>query len=64
MIINSVTLRTNLIAIEMGDFDVVMRIDFLEKHNAIIDCRHRMVTFRSKDARSLLSKEDHYSITR
>ena len=46
IMINGVTLRVDLIAIEMKDFDVILGMDFLGKHNAIIDCRHRRVTFR------------------
>ena len=44
--INGVTLRADLIAIEMKDFDVILGMDFLGKHNAIIDCHRRKVTFR------------------
>ena len=39
-------LRADLMAIEMKDFDIILGIDFLGKHNAIIDCHHRKVTFR------------------
>ena len=46
VMINGVTLRVDLIAIEMKDFDVILGKDFLVKHNAIIDYRHRRVTFR------------------
>ena len=35
---NGVTLKVDLIAIEMKDFDVILGIYFLGKHNAIIDC--------------------------
>ena len=39
-------LRADLIAIEMKDFDVILGMDFLGEHNAVIDCYHRKVTFR------------------
>ena len=56
MTINGVTLRADLIAIEMKEFDVILGMDFLEKHNAIIDCHHRKVTFRPKDGEQLACK--------
>ena len=46
IIINGVMLRADLIAIEMKDFDVILGMDFLGEHNAVIDCYHRKVTFR------------------
>ena len=47
--VNGVTLQADLIAIEMKDFDVILGMDFLAKHNAIINCHHRTVTFKTKD---------------
>ena len=44
--INGVTLKVDLIAIEMKDFDVILGMDFLGRNNAIIDCYHRKVTFK------------------
>ena len=38
--INGVTLKVDLIAIEMKDFDVILGMDFLGRNNAIIDCYH------------------------
>ena len=46
IIINGVTLKVDLIAIEMKDFDVILGMDFLGRNNAIIDCYHRKVTFK------------------
>ena len=43
IIINGVMLRADLIAIEMKDFDVILGMDFLGEHNAVIDCYHRKV---------------------
>ena len=39
-------LRADLISIEMKDFDVILGMDFLGEHNAVIDCYHHKVTFR------------------
>ena len=44
--VNGVTLQADLIAIEMKDFDVILGMDFLAKHNAIINCHHRTITFK------------------
>ena len=35
--INGVTLKVDLIATEMNDFDVILRMDFLGRNNAIIE---------------------------
>ena len=43
--INGTTLPTDLIAIDIQDFDVILGMDFLSEHHAVIDCRHRRVTF-------------------
>ena len=37
----------DVIEIDMPDFDVILRIDWLDKHEAIIDCRKRRVQLRS-----------------
>ena len=47
--INGVTLRADLIVIEIKDFDVILGMDFLGKHNAIINYHHRKVTFIPED---------------
>ncbi|KAL5543934.1 hypothetical protein UlMin_007718 [Ulmus minor] len=42
-------LYVNLIILNMYDYDVIMGMDFLSKYNAIIECRHRKVTFKPND---------------
>ena len=49
-------LRADLMAIEMKDFDIIIGIDFLGKHNAIIDCHRRKVTFRPEDGEQFAFK--------
>ena len=53
---NGVTLKVDLIAIEMKDFDIILGMDFLGKHNAIIDCYHRKVTFRPESGEKFAFK--------
>ena len=55
--INGVTLKVNLIAIEMKDFDVIFRMNFLRKHNTIIDCYQRKVTFRPESGKKFDFKQ-------
>ena len=47
--IKGVILHADLIAIEMKDFDVILGMDFLAEHNAIINCYHRTVTFKPRN---------------
>ena len=39
-------LHADLMAIEMKDFDVILGMDFLGKHNVVIGFYHHKVTFR------------------
>ena len=43
--INGGELLVYLIAINLQDFDVILGMDFLGRHNTQIDCRRRCVTF-------------------
>ncbi|GMN71562.1 hypothetical protein TIFTF001_055545, partial [Ficus carica] len=47
--INGRELLADLIAIRLHDFDVILGMDFLGRHNAKIDCRKRNVTFSPCD---------------
>ncbi|XP_024017802.1 uncharacterized protein LOC112090532, partial [Morus notabilis] len=42
--IGSERLRADLISLSMTLFDVVLRMDWLSRHGAIVDCYHRKVT--------------------
>ena len=57
IIINGVTLKVDLIAIEMKDFDVILGMDFLGRNNAIINCYHRKVTFKPSNGEKFSFKE-------
>ena len=41
--------HANLIPLPMVDFDVILGMDFLSSHHAVIDCLKREVTFRFSD---------------
>ena len=55
--INDVTLKDDLIAIEMKDFDVILGINFLRRNNAIINCYHQRVTFKPNNGENFAFKE-------
>ena len=50
--IGEYSLFTNLIKIEMYDFDVILGMDWLTTHYAVIDCRKKRVHFSPPKARS------------
>ena len=54
--INGITLKVDLIAIEMKDFDVILGIDFLGRNIAIINCCHRTVTFNQNNGEKFAFK--------
>ena len=39
----------NLIAIEMSDYDVILGMDWLSTHHAVIDCRKKRVLFQTPE---------------
>ena len=41
------SLEVNLIPLDMVDLDVILGMDFLEKHQAVVDCFRKTVLFRS-----------------
>ena len=45
------TLYANLIEIDMADFDVILDIDWLTTHKAVIDCRRKGVHFSPSGAK-------------
>ena len=42
----------NLIVIDMTDYDVILGMDWLSTHHAVIDCRKKHVRFQSLKAKS------------
>ena len=42
----------NLIVIDMTDYDVILGMDWLSTHHAVIDCRKKRVRFRPLKAKS------------
>lgn len=47
--INGVTLQADLMTIEVLDFDVILKMNFLGRNNAIIYCQHNSVTFKPSE---------------
>ena len=43
---------TNLIVIDMTDYDVILGMDWLSTHHAVIDCRKKRVRFQPLKAKS------------
>ena len=39
-------LPADLLPLEMYDFDVIFEMDWLSKHNVVIDCFFKIVTFK------------------
>ena len=39
-------LPVDLLPLEMYDFDVILEMDWLSKHNVVIDCFSKIVTFK------------------
>ena len=44
------TLYANLVVIEIRDYDVILGMDWLSAHHAVIDCRKRRVQFQPPDS--------------
>ena len=40
----------DLILLEIQDFDVILGMDFLTKHNATMDCKAKMVSLKNGDS--------------
>ena len=47
MLIEDFSLASDLIPLEIVDFDVILGMDFLSNHRAIVNCFRKVVTFRS-----------------
>ena len=47
VLVEGYSLEANLIPLEMVDFDVILGMDFLEAHQALVDCFQKTVVFRS-----------------
>ncbi|KAM6576973.1 hypothetical protein CsatB_028810 [Cannabis sativa] len=48
IIIKSKELMGNLIELEIKEYDVILRMDWLSSHGAIINCRKKLVVFETK----------------
>jgi len=42
--------RVELMSLEIQDFDLILGMDFLSKHNAKVDCQTKVVDLQSDDA--------------
>ena len=40
-------MKADLIELEMVDYDVILGMDWLNTHHAIIDCRKKLVLFKN-----------------
>ena len=49
ILVNDVPMFVNLIPLEMHDFDVILGMDWLSFHYALIDCKLKQVVFHSYD---------------
>ncbi|KAI5317321.1 hypothetical protein L3X38_037028 [Prunus dulcis] len=49
VLVGDVFLETNLIPLDMVEFDVIMSMDWLAKHRASVDCFQKEVIFRSPE---------------
>ena len=45
--IEGLSLTADLIPLEIIGFDMILRMDFLSNHRALVDCFRKVVTFRS-----------------
>ena len=54
-------LFADLIIIDIFDYEVILRMDFLGKYAVKIDCRRRQVTFRPAGSEKLYSQEGRQS---
>ena len=50
------TLPADLIVLEMKDFDIILRMDWLSEHFAFIDCRDKKVIFKIPGERTCYYK--------
>ncbi|KAM6546381.1 hypothetical protein CsatB_027117 [Cannabis sativa] len=48
--IDGCELTANLIECKLSDFDIILRMDFLSKYGATIDCKRKMVVFEPNSA--------------
>ncbi|MQL78855.1 hypothetical protein Taro_011284 [Colocasia esculenta] len=42
------------VEVQLRDFDVILGMDWLEAHSAVVDCQWKTVRFETRDTRSLL----------
>ena len=46
ILVEGVVLKTNFISLEMWDFDIILGMDWLSTHRALVDCFTKKVVFR------------------
>ena len=46
IVVESVVLKANLIPLEMSDFDVILGMDWLFNHRALMDCFIKKIMFK------------------
>ena len=54
ILVNNVPLFVNLITLDMHGFDIILRMNWLSYHRAIIDCELKRVVFHSFDHSGLV----------
>ena len=59
ILIDGVVLKVNLIPLEMYDFDVILGMDWLSTHRALVDCFTKKVVFRKPGFPKLEFEGDH-----
>lgn len=47
VVVGEYNLLADLISLELVDFDIILGMDFLENHRALVDCFRKIVVFRS-----------------
>ena len=59
--ISEILLIVDLRVIDMSEFDVILRMDWLTAHQVVIDCDRRRVTAYTQDGVCMVFQGDKYS---
>ena len=62
MLVEGRELLVDLVLLDVIDFDVIVGMDWLAKHNTIVDCREKEVTFRIPNDEEFRFKGDKSSM--
>ena len=60
--IYGILLTVDLRVMDMSEFDVILRMDWLIAYRVVIDCKHRRVTAYTQDGTRVMFQEDEHDV--